>query len=254
MTYQYDTEELWAERDGKQIYGVVYIPRDAGEKLPAVIYSHGFGGTHRAGEDYARALAGKGCVVYCFDFCGGAPGSRSDSSTLEMSIFTEQADLEAVMEMVQGLDYVDSGNIFLMGTSQGGVVSAITAAEHQEEVRGLILLYPAFVLADTASQLFESAGDIPETYHFLWMDVGRAYFEPLIGYDIYGDIADYKGDVLLLHGDADSIVPLSSSTEAVNVYDSARLQVFPGAGHGFYGGDLERAQGLILDYLAEHCR
>lgn len=254
MTYQYETEELWAQRDGNQIYGIVYIPRDAGEQMPAVIYSHGFGGTHRAGEDYAKALARRGYVVYCFDFCGGAPGSRSDGSTLEMSVFTEQADLEAVMDMVRGLDYVDSENVFLMGTSQGGAVSAITAAEHQEEVAGLILLYPAFILADTAGELFESAQDIPETYHFLWMDVGRAYFEPLIGYDIYGNIKGYKKDVLLLHGDADQIVPLSSSTKAVDVYDFAEFHVFPGAGHGFYGEDLAKAQGMILDYLAAHRR
>ena len=139
MTYQYKEEELGVSRDGKEIYGVVYIPEGAGEKLPAVIYSHGFGGTHRAGADYARYLAQRAYVVYSFDFCGGAPGSRSDGSTLEMSIFTEQADLEAVMDMVQGLDYVDDDNLFLMGTSQGGVVSAITAAEHEDEVAGLTL-------------------------------------------------------------------------------------------------------------------
>ena len=45
--------------------------------------------------DYAKALAKKGYAVYCFDFCGGSPGSRSSGSTLEMSIFTEQKDLAA---------------------------------------------------------------------------------------------------------------------------------------------------------------
>ena len=85
------------------------------------------------------------------------------------------------MEMMRGLDYVDSENLFLMGTSQGGAVSAITGADHQEEVRGMILLYPAFVLADRANELFQSVEEIPETYYFMWMNVGRAYFEPLIG-------------------------------------------------------------------------
>lgn len=54
--------------------------------------------------------------------------------------------------------------------------------------------------------------------YFLWMEVGRAYFEPLIGYDIYGEISRYEKDVLLLHGDQDSIVPLSSSEQALKVY------------------------------------
>ena len=132
-------------------------------------------------------MAARGYVVYCFDFCGGSPGSRSDGTTLEMSIFTEQADLEAVLAMAQGLDFVDLDRIFLLGTSQGGAVSAITAAEHADEIRGLILLYPAFVLVDNANEMDSS----PESTFFLWMEVGRAYFVPLIGYDIYEDIADY---------------------------------------------------------------
>ena len=43
---------------------------------------------------------------------------------------------------------MDEENIFLMGTSQGGAVSAITAAANKEEIKGAILLYPAFVLVD----------------------------------------------------------------------------------------------------------
>ena len=51
-----------------------------------------------------------------------------------MSIFTEQADVEAVLAMIQEQPFVDSNNIFLMGTSMGGAVSAITAAAHEEEI------------------------------------------------------------------------------------------------------------------------
>lgn len=220
--------------------------------MPAVIFSHGFGGTHSVGDGYARALAQRGYVVYCFDFCGGAPGSRSSGSTLEMSLFTEKADLEAVMEMVQGLDYVARENLFLMGTSQGGAVSAITGADHEDEVQGMILLYPAFVLADRANELFQSVEEIPETYHFMWMDVGRAYFEPLIGYDIYEDAAGYQKDVLLLHGDQDNIVPLSYSERALEAYPSAELEVISGAGHGFYGENEQLAVDHILNYLETH--
>lgn len=40
--YEYETQELYAKRDDNQIYGVVYIPQDAGGQLPAVIYAHGY--------------------------------------------------------------------------------------------------------------------------------------------------------------------------------------------------------------------
>lgn len=251
-TYSYRTQELYAQRGENRIYGVVYIPQGAGNKMPAVIFFHGFGGTHAVGSTYAEVLAEKGYVVYCFDFCGGSPGSRSDGSTLEMSLFTEQADLEAVISMVQQLDYVDSDNLFLMGSSQGGAVSAITGAAHPEEIRGMVLLYPAFVMVDAANSLFESAEQIPETYYFMWMNVGRAYFEPLLDYDIYGAIAAYDRDVLLIHGDADSIVPLEYSQRALQAYPSAELEVIPGAGHGFYGEDAQQAIACMLDYLQAH--
>ena len=250
--YEYKTQELIAKRDGNQIYGVIYIPQNAGEPLPAVIFSHGFGGTHSVGTQYAQALAQKGYVVYCFDFCGGSPRSQSDGSTLEMSLFTERADLEAVLSMIQGLDYVDRDNLFLVGTSQGGAVSAITGAVHPKDIRGMVLLYPAFVMVDNANELFASADEIPDTYYFMWMNVGRAYFEPLLGYDIYGEIASYDRDVLLIHGDADGIVPLSYSQRALEVYPSAELKVISGGGHGFYGDDAKQATGYILDYLEAH--
>ena len=251
-TYAYETQELWAQRDENRIYGLIYIPQNAGEEMPAVIISHGFGGSHRSGAQYAQALAERGYVVYCFDFCGGSPGSRSDGSTLEMSLFTEQADLEAVIAMVRALDYVDADNLFLLGTRQGGVVSALAGAAHPQDIRGMVLLYPAFVMVDEANARFQSAADIPETYFFMWMEVGRAYFEPLLDYDIYAEIAAYTNDVLLIHGDADSIVPLSYSERAAEVYPSAQLLVIPGAGHGFSGADAQQAIAAILDDLDTH--
>ena len=249
---EYETQELSAQRDWKEIYGVITIPQNAGDRMPAVIFSHGFGGTHSVGTQYAQALAEKGYVVYCFDFCGGSPSSQSDGSTLEMSIFTGQADLEAVISMIQGLDYVDSDNLSLMGTSQGGVVSAITGAAHPGEIRGMVLLYPAFVLVDRANELFQSRDEIPDTYYFMWMDVGKAYFEPLLDYDIYSEIAAYDKDVLLIHGDADHIVPLSYSEQALDAYPSAQLEVIPGGGHGFYGEDAQQTINYILEYLETH--
>lgn len=117
--YAFETQALWTERDGQRIYGVLYVPQGAGDRMPALLCSHGFGGSWRSCAQYAEAMAARGYVVYCFDFCGGSPGSRSDGTTLEMSVFTEQADLEAVLAMAQGLDFVDPDRIFLRWTSQG---------------------------------------------------------------------------------------------------------------------------------------
>lgn len=252
IDYEYITEELYVDKNGNQIYGVIYIPQEAGEQMPTVIFSHGYGGNYQVGAQYAEALAAKGYVVYCFDFCGGSPGSRSDGSTLEMSIFTEQEDLEAVIYAMQEQPFVDRENIFLMGSSQGGAVSAITAADHKDEIKGAILLYPAFCLVDMMKERFQSVDDIPDTFFSLWMTIGRTYAENLLDYDIYEAASEYDKDVLLIHGDADSIVPLSYSEKALEIYDSAHLEVLPGAGHGFYGEDARQVIDWTLEYLCEH--
>lgn len=94
--------------------------------------------------------------------------------------------------------------------------------------------------------------EIPDTYFSLWMTIGRVYAENLLDYDIYEAISGYEKDVLILHGDADEIVPLSYSEKALEIYSSAQMEVFPGAGHGFYGEDAQRAIHLILEYLESH--
>lgn len=251
-TYPYTTQELYGERMGTGYTACCTARRTPGKSCRQSSSRTGFGGTYRVGVPYAQVLAEKGYAVYCFDFCGGSYSSQSDGSPLDMSLRTEQADLEAVIRMVQELDFIDADNLFLMGTSQGGAVSAVTAADHPDEIRGLILLYPAFIMAERANELFQSEEEIPDTYYFMWMEVGHEYFASLLGYDIYADIAGYDSDVLLLHGDADTIVPLSASERALEAFPSVSLEVLPGAGHGFSGEDESTAIRLIADYLQSH--
>lgn len=252
LSYSYTTQELPAQVDGHVIYGEIYIPDGAGEPMPAVIFSHGYGGTHSIGAPYAQALAEKGFVVYCYDFRGGSNASRSDGSPLEMSVFTEKADLEAVLSLIRSLDYVDGERIFLMGTSQGGMVSAMAGAAHPEKVRGMMLLYPAFCIPENARAQFSTLENVPEQVSFFsWLTVGRRYVEDVWEYDVYADVAAYEKNVLILHGDQDGIVDIAYSQRAIEAYPAAELKVIQGAGHGFSDGNFDLAMDYILDYLGD---
>ncbi len=251
VQYQYTIQDFEVSYDSERIYGQLYLPQDTKDKHPLVIISHGLGGNYETGSTYAMNFAKQGYAVYCFDFRGGSTGSRSSGSTLEMSLFTQQEDLDAAIDTLKTQFFIDNENIFLMGTSQGGAVSAITAA-NRNDIQGMILLYPAFVLVDMAQEQFKSVDDIPETYQLLWLRVGKTYAEKLLDYDIYKEIKKYQEDVLILHGDKDDIVPLSYSQKAIDSYKSARLHVLHGAGHGFYGNDATQAIDYILEYLDEH--
>ena len=71
--------------------------------------------------------------------------------------------MEAVLEEVKQWDFVDADSIYLMGNSQGGLVTALTASEHREEIRAVILIYPAFCIYDDVHEMFDSPEEIPET-------------------------------------------------------------------------------------------
>lgn len=250
--YEVEREELFVESESGRIYAVLYRPISENAKMPTVIFSHGYGDTNRGGSQYALALAQQGYLVCCFDFRGGGMSSQSDGSSLDMTIFTEQADLEAILGMLQGRDEVDANNIFLLGNSQGGVISAMTAAAHPDEIAGMVLSSPAFSLVDDAKELFGSTQNIPASYRHMIMTVGREYFASVFDYDIYAAIQGYDGDVLIFHGDLDDLVPISYSEQAVEVLPNAELEILTGEGHMYSGDAVQQTITSMGEFLYEH--
>lgn len=247
----YTVYELTFERDGMQIYGNLYLPKSDGTQYPTAIIGHGFGSSYSYMAPYAAILAENGIASYVFDFCGGSPGSKNDGTPLQMSVLTEREDMEAVLEGLQAYRFVDRENIFLMGESQGGLVAALLAASRPEDVRGLALLYPALVIPDNAREWYMDESHIPETAQVFGTPVGRVYFTDIFQMDVYDKIGNFNKNVLIVHGNDDSIVPISYSERAVEVYPSAELIVMDGAGHGFYGADRGNAVMDIVEFLQQ---
>ena len=245
--YDYDQREIWLENDGQRIYGIAYVPKTDGA-APLAILSHGLGGNYANCLSEAEQLARHGIAAYCFDFRGGGR-SRSDGNTTQMSVMTEVSDLETVLAAAQTWDFVDSARVALMGFSQGGIVSAITAARHVEEVAGLILCYPAFLVSDAVHEQFAALEDVPDEYAFNWVYAGRAYAADMWDYDVYSEIGNYNKPVLLMHGDRDGIVPIAYAERAAEVYPDVEYHVIQGAGHGFMGAAFEESMALSFAYL-----
>lgn len=249
-TYTYTQQEIEVYNDGQRIYGIAYIPDTGVEKVPLVISAHGLGGSYRSNLAYAEQLASHGLAAYCFDFRGGG-GSNSDGDTTQMSVMTEVSDIEAVLEATQGWEFADTDKIVLLGTSQGGITSAITAARHTDAVDGLILIYSAFLVSDAVHEKFNSLEEVPDVFPYEWITAGRPYVEDMWDYDVYEEIGNYQKKVLLMHGDADGIVPISYSDRAALVYGDVDYYVIEGAGHGFHGDAFDEAVRHIFDYLQE---
>ena len=249
ITYEYETREIDCSVNGQKIYGAAYIPQ-TDHPVPLIIFGHELGSTHRSGIPYAEELASRGIAVYALDFRGGSVSSQSDGSTVGMSVMTEAEDMEAVLEDAKGWEFVDSSRIVLMGASQGGMAGAVAASRHEEELVGLILLYPALLVRDAVHEQFDSLDDVPEQFNFNgWIMVAKNYAADVWDYDVYSDMEDFERPVLILHGDRDGIVDLSYSERAAETYPDADFHVLHGAGHGFYGSSFEEALGYILEYL-----
>ena len=223
---------------------------DRDGRLPLVICSHGFAGTFATVEPYAQAVAAQGLAAYAYDFRGGSAQSTSDGDTTEMSVMTEVGDLEAVMSAAADWPFVDSSRMVLLGASQGGYVSAVAAARQPAAVTALILLYPAFVAGDDMHKAFSSLSDVPERLFYRnRLEVGRKYFTDLWDYDPYEEMGRFRGPVLIIHGTADKVVPLSYSERAREVYGDAELKVVAGGGHGFQGADRSQAIADVISFL-----
>lgn len=208
------------EAENRNIYGKFYYSEDFDETktYPTIIMSHGLSVTHEIYEKagWVYLAARQGYVCYTFDFCGGSDRSLSDMDFMEMSVLTEKSDLYAVMDFVEGKDFCDKSNLFLMGQSQGGLVTALTGAERKDEVAGMILLYPALHIPENVRGSFGAIDDISEEGVVLNnTQLGSRYGKDAYDIDVLSEISAYDKDVLLIHGLNDQSVPYSYSVDAL---------------------------------------
>ena len=171
---------------------------------------------------------------------------------LEMSVLTEAEDLRTVIAGVLEMPEVDRDNLFLMGGSQGGYIASIVAPEYNGVIRGMVNLYPGFVIPSDAQKRMDREGYDPENIQVMGRRIGHVYNTDAVSFDGYEKASGYAGPVLMIHGDADEIVPISFSEKALEIYPDGDLMVIHGAGHGFEGKDFEMAARAIEDFIKEH--
>ena len=240
-------------RDSLRLRGTVFRPAE-GERFPIAVVSHEFMANRLFTMRYARLLASLGYAAFCYDFSGGCIVGASQGKTTDMTVFTEMEDLKAVIAYARAQPYADPDRLLLMGCSQGGLVTALTAAEPETQAEAIILFYPALSIPDDArkgsmmSAKFDPE-NIPEIMRCGPMKLGRGYAASVLNLDPFSAISAYHGDVLIVHGNADTLVDISYSRRAYDAYCGAakaalqagEIQTMPqlafhevdGAGHIF---------------------
>ena len=227
-----------------------------GEKCPMVIFCHGFNGTMNGPlfELVADTLQAHGIASIRFDFNGHG---ESEGEFKDMTVPNEIEDAKKVVEYVRDLKYVS--DLAIVGHSQGGVVASMTAGLLSEELgepafKAVALMAPAAVLRDdairgnTMGKTYDPFD--PGEYVELWggLKLGGNYIRTAFSLPIYETAAKYQGPALIIHGNADRVVPYTYGERFHQIWPKSELVIQEYFDHGF-SQNVYRTTDIVSEYL-----
>lgn len=237
--------------NGNKLKGIIF---NAGVVKPTktVIVSHGFGSNMLVTAPYAKIFEDAGYVVIMFDFCMSGSGISSGKSE-NMSVLTQCKNLMDVIDYAKSLDIVDNDHITLCGCSQGGLVSALSAAKRENDIERLIMYYPALCIPDDARRgciigTKIDVNNIPDKFFGLFVKLSRKYVVDAQSLDPYEQICSFKKPVLIIHGIEDKLVDVNYSRKANEIYRNSQLIEVHGD-HGFIAKGFRAAKKATIQYL-----
>ena len=249
----------------------VYPDNHGGRPVPLVLLIHGHGGTrHEAGgfTKIAQGLADNGIASIRMDFPGCGDSSESWISNNLTNMLT---DIRTAESFAIARGNIDERRIGLLGFSMGGRL-ALLLADRDPKYPVLAMWAPS--ATNGGSHLVDYLGG-PEKYAEMKEQARNQGFAPFttfwgqdqrLGYQWFTDLeksrpmdaaARYKGDVLVLWGDQDTVVePAISEAVLANAATARSRQrhVVAGADHGlglFDGNDAAVAETVdaTVEYL-----
>ena len=158
------------------------------------------------------------------------------------------ARLDAIIAGMMEKDGVDPDRIHLLGGSMGGASALIYASRRQKTVRSICALFP---ITDLAAWTAERPGWLPPVMQAHGLDAASTAAS-LHDLSPINHIGTFVGiPVLLVHGDADGVVPVHHSRDFHSALRAAGgesvYHEVPGGGHDdAIVGDL---QDRLLDFI-----
>jgi pimeloyl-ACP methyl ester carboxylesterase len=182
------------------------------DRWPMIIICHGFIGTrigvNRLFVKAARNFSARGYMVLRFDY-GGCGESTGDYGVGGLDVLIDET--RRVIDYAVGLDCVDLNRVILLGHSLGGAVALLTAAR-DSRVKTLVMwsavAHPhndiVKIIGKETYQRLAAGGTIDhQGYSFT-----KGFFESLSKHQPFEQIRKFNGDVLIVHGTADDVIPV----------------------------------------------
>jgi len=247
-------EEIVSFRNsrGDILSGALHIPAIQPARAAAIL-CHGMDSSKDSHKliFLGEALAARGVLALRFDF---AYVGESSGRFEDLTCSGEVQDLRAAYEFVQTRH---SGKIALFGSSLGGTVALLFAAG-EPTVAALVTLaapvhpenFPRRILS--ADQLAEWRRRGFIVYNGRRMNV--SLLDDLETIDVPAAAREIRCPVLILHGDADPVVPQADARELYQCLPGERrLSILPDGDHRLSDPALmRRALDEILEWLIEH--
>lgn len=190
-------------------------------------------------------------------------------------------DAAAVLDALE----IDSADVF--GFSMGGMIALNLALNHPRRVRRMVLGCtsaggPLWVSSDErvlAAFAEPETSDDPrqEYYHRMWMSISDAFvaerpdvverladiavanpqtpeaffsqLQAILSHDVAARLGDIRQPALVLHGDADRLIPPDNGRRLARGLPNAELILYPGAGHLFFVERADEVNGDIRRFL-----
>jgi len=284
------TSKITFQSDGLSLSGIVHVPEGAaaGERRPAFLVLHGFGGNKdgRGQSVIAEQLAAWGYVAMRFDFrgCGESGGERARILCLD-----QVSDTSNALTYMATRPEVDARRIGLIGSSFGAAVAIYTGGSDErvaavvssggwgdgerkfrrqhptaeawerftnmlEEGRrhrertGRSLMVPRYEIVPIPEKL--RANVSPGSIQEFPAETAQSMYD-FRADEMVGKIAPRP--LLLLHSANDSVTPTEESIELFRrAKQPAELHLFSEVDHFMFGEENPRVGRIVSDWLARY--
>lgn len=199
-------EVYFHTEDGKRLHGW-FFPLEG--KSPVILFCHGNAGNISHRLDNVRLLLKHNFQVFIFDYRGYGKSSGRPS---EKGVYKDGL---AAYEYLIGKRHLPPDQIIMFGRSLGAAVAIEVALN--KKVRSIII-----------ESAFTSTKDMAKA---LWLFSLFSYFLPA-NYNNLEKIGRIRVPKLIIHGDADDIVPFSMGQKLFNASNRPKYFLrLKGAGH-----------------------
>ncbi|WP_295075616.1 alpha/beta fold hydrolase [Ruminococcus sp.] len=247
-------EEFFINSDGIRLHAKLDRP-DKMKKGPLCILIHGFTGHMEEEHIIAaqKAMNEAGVSVLRAEMYGHG---KSDGEFKNHTLYKWVTNALAVVEYAKELDFVTG--LYLCGHSQGGLLTMLIGGMCADDFRAIVPLSPAWMIPGDARKgtVLGNSFDpehIPERLASESWEISGDYIRTAQSIHVEDAISRYKGKVLVIHGDEDTIVPFDYAEKAAELYKNSGLVKIHGGDHCFTG-HLEELADSIRDFFQKEIR